>query len=78
MVLSICIIIILSIFFFYLFNILCMMKESFCYGNIYCNRNKKSSMCIQQTCYSCGLQPTCTKDEDCAPNNCINGCCDQQ
>ena len=66
------------ILFFYLVNIVCSKKEFFCYGNVFCNQNKESAMCIQQTCYPCGLQPTCTKDEDCAPNNCIDGCCDQQ
>ena len=52
-------------------------NESFCYGNDFCNGNKDSALCINQTCKSCGLQASCKKDSECAPNNCVNNCCDQ-
>jgi hypothetical protein len=51
-------------------------KEYFCYGNTYCNGNKDNALCINQTCLECGLQSKCTKNEECGPNLCINGCCD--
>lgn len=63
---------------FYFINIYLVKKENFCYGNVYCNGNKDSSLCINQGCLSCGLQASCKNDNDCTPNNCINGCCDNR
>lgn len=53
-------------------------SENFCYGNDYCNGNKDSALCINQSCRPCGLQSQCSKDSDCTPNNCIDGCCDNR
>jgi hypothetical protein len=55
-----------------------LTKEKFCNGNVYCNGNKDSALCIGQYCKDCGLQAKCTKDSDCIPNNCIDGCCDNR
>jgi hypothetical protein len=49
-------------------------EEHFCFGNDFCNR--RNALCIEQKCFECGLQPSCKKDSDCGPNNCVNGCCD--
>jgi hypothetical protein len=68
--------IILAILIIVYFNNLYIIKESFCYGNVYCNGNKKDSLCINQKCLDCGLEAQCNKNEDCGPNLCINGCCD--
>lgn len=46
-----------------------------CLGNDFCNGNKQS-LCIYNKCLPCGLQKSCTKDSECGPNNCIDGCCD--
>lgn len=51
-------------------------KETFCYGNVYCNGNKNNSLCINQECRNCGLQSPCNKNDDCGPNLCKDGCCD--
>jgi hypothetical protein len=70
--------IIILVFIFYIVNIfLKKNNEYFCYGNDFCNGNKDSALCINQSCKPCGLQASCNKDSDCGPNNCINGCCDQ-
>ena len=50
-------------------------RESFCYGNDFCN---KQDLCIHLKCIKCGLRAPCNKDSDCGPNNCIDGCCDNQ
>jgi hypothetical protein len=73
-------IIIFIIFFalFYLINNYLRINENFCYGNVYCNGNKDSALCLEQSCKSCGLQSKCTKDSECIPNNCIDGCCDNR
>jgi hypothetical protein len=52
-----------------------IMKPKKCFANNFCNGNKQS-LCIENKCYPCGLQPGCSKDSDCGPNNCIDGCCD--
>ena len=62
---------------FYIINISLKKNENFCYGNDFCNGNKDSALCINQTCKSCGLQASCKKDSECSPNNCVNNCCDQ-
>lgn len=70
--------ILILVLIFYLVNEYLKKKnEYFCYGNDFCNGNKDSALCINQSCKPCGLQSTCNKDSDCSPNNCINGCCDQ-
>lgn len=46
-----------------------------CYGNDFCDLQ---DLCIEQKCVKCGLRSPCSKDSDCGPNNCINGCCDNQ
>lgn len=46
-----------------------------CYGNDFCDLQ---DLCIEQKCVKCGLRAPCSKDSDCGPNNCINGCCDNQ
>ncbi len=52
------------------------LKEDFCYGNVYCNGNNNNALCINQSCLPCGLEAKCTKDSECSPNLCKNGCCD--
>jgi hypothetical protein len=49
--------------------------EKFCYGNDFCNGNKKSTLCINQKCLDCGLQSSCNNDDDCSPSLCVDGCC---
>lgn len=66
---------ILILLIFYLINNY-INKEHFCYGNVYCNGNKDNTLCIDQKCNKCGLNPVCNKDSDCVTNNCIDGCCD--
>jgi hypothetical protein len=70
------ILIIIAIFIICYFNYIYFIKEDFCYGNVYCNGNKNNSLCINQECLKCGLQASCTKNEECGPNLCIDGCCD--
>ena len=48
-------------------------SNKICYGNDFCDNQ---DLCINQRCIKCGLRPTCTKDSDCGPNRCDNGCCD--
>ena len=48
-------------------------KNKYCYGNVFCGNQ---DLCISQRCLKCGLSSPCTKNSDCGPNNCINGCCD--
>lgn len=50
-------------------------EQKRCFGNDFCNGNKQS-LCIYNKCLPCGLQKSCTKDSECSPNNCIDGCCD--
>ena len=69
--------ILIIICFFYFLNIIFMKSENFCYSNNYCKGNSDSRLCINQQCRTCGLLATCNKDSECAPNNCIDGCCDQ-
>jgi hypothetical protein len=68
--------IIIAIIIIYYFNHVFIINEHFCYGNTYCNGNKKNSLCINQECLNCGLQSSCNKNEDCGPNLCKEGCCD--
>jgi hypothetical protein len=49
--------------------------DKMCYGNDFCDLQ---DLCIEQKCVKCGLRAPCSKDSDCGPNNCINGCCDNQ
>jgi hypothetical protein len=49
--------------------------DKICYGNDFCDLQ---DLCIEQKCVKCGLRAPCSKDSDCGPNNCINGCCDNQ
>jgi hypothetical protein len=74
-IISLIAIIIISVI-FYLLNNYLDNKENFCYGNDFCNGNKDSALCIDQSCLPCGLNAPCKKDSDCGPNNCIDGCCD--
>ena len=74
--LTIIIIILVVILIFYFVNMYLKRVEHLCFGNDFCNRNKDNALCINQKCKKCGLVPECKKDCDCAPNNCINGCCD--
>ena len=63
---------------FFIINIY-FKKEYFnnhCNNNVMCNGNKINALCIEQSCKPCGLQAKCSKNEDCGPNLCINGCCD--
>jgi len=58
------------------FNIEQLKKsDKICYGNDFCDLQ---DLCIEQKCVKCGLRAPCSKDSDCGPNNCINGCCDNQ
>ncbi len=63
---------------FYIINY--MLKSEYfnnhCNSDVMCNGNKINSLCINQSCKSCGLQAKCNKNEDCSPNLCIKGCCD--
>ena len=68
--------IIIAIIIIYYFNHVFVTNEHFCYGNTYCNGNKKNALCINQQCRDCGLVASCTKNEECGPNLCIDGCCD--
>jgi len=74
------IIVIILVIIFILLNMISGNKESFCYGNVYCNGNNDSSLCINQTCKDCGLQSKCDPTKNyqtqCGSNKCINGCCD--
>ena len=49
--------------------------DKICYGNDFCDLQ---DLCIEQKCVKCGLRAPCSKDSECGPNNCINGCCDNQ
>ena len=49
--------------------------DKMCYGNDFCDLQ---DLCIEQKCVKCGLRAPCSKDSECGPNNCINGCCDNQ
>lgn len=51
-------------------------KETFCYGNDFCNGNINNALCINQQCRKCGLVAPCNKNSDCGPNLCKDGCCD--
>lgn len=55
--------------YFYIEN----FQNKYCYGNVFC---ENQGLCISQRCLKCGLRAPCTKNSDCGPNNCINGCCD--
>lgn len=68
-------IILLIILIILIFNKI-IIKESFCYGNDFCNGNKLNALCINQECKECGLVASCNKNSDCGPNLCKNGCCD--
>jgi hypothetical protein len=58
------------------FNIEQLKKsDKKCYGNDFCDLQ---DLCIEQKCVKCGLRAPCSKDSDCGPNNCLNGCCDNQ
>ncbi len=65
-------------FIFYLINQALNSEyfSSHCNSDVMCNGNKINALCINQSCKPCGLQAQCTKNEDCAPNLCIKGCCD--
>ena len=49
--------------------------DKICYGNDFCDLQ---DLCIEQKCVKCGLRAPCSKDSECGPNNCIDGCCDNQ
>lgn len=67
------IIIILLIILFYI-DKSTKLRESFCYGNVFCYG--PNALCINQRCIPCGLEKQCTRDSQCGANNCIDGCCD--
>ncbi len=67
---------VLTVIIIFLFTTNYLFIEHFCYGNTYCNGNKKNALCINQNCLDCGLEARCNKNEDCGPNLCIDGCCD--
>jgi len=74
------IIVIVLVIIFILLNMISENKESFCFGNVYCNGNNDNALCINQTCKKCGLQASCDPTKSyqpqCGSNKCINGCCD--
>ena len=69
--------ILLSIIAYLIHKIYFYKKENFsnkiCYGNDFCDNQ---DLCMSQRCIKCGLRAPCTKDSDCGPNRCDNGCCD--
>ena len=75
-ILNIIIFIIIFIIFYFINKFIKKNLENFCFGNDFCNGNKENALCINQECKPCGLVPSCKKDSDCGPNNCIKGCCD--
>lgn len=48
-------------------------SNKICYGNDFCDNQ---DLCLSQRCIKCGLRAPCSKDNECGPNRCINGCCD--
>lgn len=70
------VILIIIFIIFLILNQIILKKETFCYGNDFCNGNKINALCINQQCRKCGLVAECKSNTDCGPNLCKKGCCD--